>query len=464
MIKLTNTLSGTKEPFFAINEREKKVTMYNCGPTVYDFAHIGNLRSYVFADVLRKTLEFNGYSITQVINSTDIGHLASDADDGDDKMTKGLKREGKSFTLESMKELGDFYTERFKEDLTALNIQFPTHLPKASEHITEDIELITTLEKKGVTYTTSDGVYFDTSKDPDYGKLGNMNKQDENEEVSRIGINTEKRNPKDFALWKFNNNLGYESPWGKGFPGWHIECSAMSKKYLGQPFDIHTGGIDHIPVHHNNEIAQSETAFDKPYAHFWLHNAHVNIEGGKMAKSEGNFIRLQSLIEHDLDPLSYRYWLLGARYSTSMNFSWDALQAAQNAYSNFLQYFLDLGPESGTADENYVALFKGFINDDLDTPKALALAWELLKDEEVSAEDKRATLITFDKVLGLGLETLPSEYFKLDIPENVAALVEEREQARKNKDFKRSDELRSEIQKAGFEVKDTDKGPILSQI
>ncbi len=451
MLKLTNTLTGEKGEFTSITEG--KVGMYNCGPTVYDYAHIGNLRSYVFADILRRTLELNGYEVNQVINITDIGHLSSDADDGEDKMTKGLKREGLPFTLEAMKQMGDLYTERFKNDLKTLNIQFPSHFPKASEHIKEDIELISQLQEKGFTYSTSDGVYFDTSKFPEYGKLGNI-KPTPDDEQSRIGINSEKRNYRDFALWKFNSELGHETPWGKGFPGWHIECSAMSTKYLGQPFDIHTGGIDHIPVHHNNEIAQSEAATGIPYAYYWLHNAHVVIGTDKMAKSGGNFLRLQSVIDKDISPLAYRYWLLTARYSTMMNFSWEALENAQNGYSNLLEKIHQLGDSTGSPDENYLALFKGFVNDDLDTAKAIALMWELIKDDEINPQDKKATLLKFDTVLGLGLDSIKN----IEIPEEVQELIQARDESRKNKDFKKSDELRDEIKKLGFEVKDTPEG------
>ncbi len=456
-LTLSNTLTGKKEEFVSL--LPKKVGMYNCGPTVYDSAHIGNLRSYVFADVLRRTLELNGYDVTQVINITDIGHLASDSDEGEDKMTKGLKREGKPLTLEAMKELADFYTERFKEDLKDLNIQLPTFLPKASEHIKEDIELLKKLEAKGFIYTTSDGAYFDTSKDPDYGKLGNIHiKTDETE--SRISLNPEKKNPKDFAVWKKNDKLGYESPWGKGFPGWHIECSAMSMKYLGETFDIHTGGVDHIPVHHNNEIAQSECATGKPYARFWLHNAFVNIEGGKMAKSEGNFLRIQTLKDRNISPLAYRYWLLGARYSSPMNFSWEALEGAQNAFNKLENRILELGNEIGNTNAEYARKFADFANDDLDTPQALALMWELLSDKVISNPDKKATVLKFDEVLGFGLGAIQTTI----IPPEIHLLAEEREIARINKDFKKSDELRAEIEKHGYSVKDTPEGQKISNI
>ncbi|MDQ3077169.1 MAG: cysteine--tRNA ligase [bacterium] len=454
MLKLTNTLTGEKEEFKSITEG--KVGMYNCGPTVYDYVHIGNLRAFVLADTLRRTFEFNGYAVQQVINITDIGHLASDADEGEDKMTKGLLREGKPLTLDAMKELADFYADRFKENLGELNIHLPEVMPKASEHIQEDIDFIKTLEKKDIVYKTSDGVYFDTSKDEDYGKLGGISSDDSH---ARVESTTEKRNFKDFALWKLNPALGFESPWGKGFPGWHIECSAMSEKYLGQNFDIHTGGMDLASIHHNNEIAQSEYAHDKPFVNYWLHNAFVNIEGGKMAKSQGNFIRLQTIIDKNISPLAYKYWLLTAHYRTPVTFSWDALEGAGNGYIRLIHLVSSL-PEGGNMDENYLALFKGFINDDLDTAKAIALMWELTKDDEISNADKKATILKFDTVLGLGLNNIR----KTEIPEEVQKLLILRDDSRKNKDFIKSDELRDEIKKLGFEVKDTQEGQKLIPI
>jgi cysteinyl-tRNA synthetase len=398
MIKLSNTLSGEKEVFTPL--QDNKVGMYNCGPTVYDYVHIGNLRAYLLADIIRRTFEFNGYEVNQVINITDVGLLSNDDVDGEDKMTLGLKREGKPITLEAMKELAYFYTERFTENLIALNIQLPHVMPKASEHIKEDISFIQILEQKGCAYKISDGIYFDTSKDPHYGKLGGISTDDKH---ARVEGNSEKRNFRDFALWKFNSSLGFESPWGKGFPGWHIECSAMSEKYLGTHFDIHTGGVDLASIHHNNEIAQSECAHGNTFVNYWLHNAFVNIDGGKMAKSQGNFLRLQSLIDKGLSPLSYRYWLLTAHYRSPISFSWEAVTNAQNGYNNLISHIQSL-PDGGHVDDNYHALFKGFINDDLDTPKAIALMWELLKDEEINTENKKATLLDFVKVLGLGFD------------------------------------------------------------
>ncbi len=451
-----NTLTKQKEEFVPIKEGE--VRMYNCGPTVYNYAHIGNLRAYVFADILRRTLEFNTYKVTQVINVTDIGHLSSDGDDGDDKMTRALKREGKPMTLEAMREIANFYFEKFKEDLQQLNIETPHHFPFASDHIKEDIELIQKLVDKGATYTTSDGVYFDTQSFPSYGELGGA--VSTNDEHSRIGLNAEKKNPRDFALWKFNAELGYDAPWGKGFPGWHIECSAMSEKYLGQPFDIHTGGIDHIPVHHNNEIAQSEKANDKKYVNYWLHNAHLNVGEDKMAKSGENFITLVDFVQKGDVPLVYRYLLLTTHYRSPMNFSWEAVNAAGIARKNIIRALWQM-PEDGKVDSNFLNQFTSFINDDLGTPQALALIFEVLKSDITDA-DKKATILKFDEVLGLRLDEKIEEE-SIEIPIAVQNLLKEREVAREKKDFARSDMLRTEIANLGYHIDDTPDGVKVSK-
>lgn len=464
-IHLHNTLTGTKQEFKPL--KDGQVSMYNCGPTVYDYAHIGNLRAYVFADTLRRVFEYNGLNVNQVINVTDIGHLSSDSDDGEDKMTKALKREGKPLTLSAMREVADFYFEKFKEDLKALNIETPEHFPFASDHIQEDIELVSKLEQGGFTYKTSDGIYFDIKKFPEYGKLGNIKISDDTE--SRIGLNPEKRNSQDFAVWKFNDELGYDAPFGKGFPGWHIECSAMSVKYLGPEFDIHTGGIDHIPVHHNNEIAQSVCAGD-PYAKYWLHNAHLNIatESGedKMAKSGGNFITLNTLKERKIDPLALRYVFLGARYSSPLTFSWETLEGAETALRKLRKLKLDLNDKVKSSggpihlDEptekvaSYKEKFLKFVNNDLDTPQAVALMWEVTKNTELSELELRHLLWNFDKVLGLQLDKVET----FEIPNEVQELIKERDNARANKDFAKSDELRNKIEKLGFKVKDTESG------
>ena len=459
MLQFRNTLTGKKEEFVPI--KAGAVSMYHCGPTVYDYPHIGNLRSYVFADTLRRACELADLNVTQVINVTDFGHLVSDDDTGEDKMTKGLKREGKPLTLESMRELADKYTKIYVENLKQMNVKLPTVMPMASEHIQEDIDLIKKLEDKGFVYQTSDGLYFDTSKDADYGVLSKkmVTAQELEGSQTRIGTNPEKRNPRDFAVWKFNTTIGFQSPWGQGFPGWHIECSAMSMKYLGDTFDIHTGGIDHIPVHHNNEIAQSQCATGQPLAHYWMHNAFVIINSEKMSKSLGNFHTLQSLQDQGIDAITYRYWLLGAHYSTQVNLTTESLKAAQTGYKKLLGIFNDLGESSSETAAKYIDDFKKFIFDDLDTPKALALLWDLTKDTTIDNPTKKATMLAFDKTLGLGFDSQT----KIEIPQEVLDLVNQREIARKEKDWKKSDELRDEISKLGFQVKDTDQGPTISK-
>ncbi len=401
MLKLHNTLSNSVEDFSPIEPG--KVGMYHCGPTVYDYVHIGNMRSFLLADLLRRTCEYLGMEVKQVMNITDVG-IGGNNDEGEDKIISGLKREGKAVTMENMKELADFYTDKFKEDLSAFNIKTPHFLPKASEHIAEDVEMIQTLESKGFAYKTSDGIYFDTSKDAYYGKLGRLGKETE----SRVE-NNEKKNSRDFALWKFNTNLGYPSPWGQGFPGWHIECSAMATKYLGNTFDIHTGGLDLAPVHHNNEIAQSENACGPAstqggceFAHYWLHNEFVNVPQGKMAKSEGTGVKLSDLVAKNFSPLDYRYFLLLAHYRTPVTFTWEALEAAQTALLR-LRKALGEMPDGGVVDEAYKARFVEKIENDLNTPQALALLWTMMKDANVSPEDKKATAQDFCRVYGLGL-------------------------------------------------------------
>ncbi len=455
-IKLRNTLTGKLEEFKSIKPGE--VGMYHCGPTVYDYVHIGNLRSFLLADIVRRVFEYEEFEVKQVMNITDVG-IGGNNDEGEDKIIQGLKREGKTISMASMKELGNFYTERFKEDIDKLNIKTPHILPKASEHIPEQIELIKILEQKGFTYQTSNGVYFDVSKDLHYGKLGGIGSEPE----SRIEPNPEKRNPKDFALWKLNSNLGFPSPWGQGFPGWHLECSAMSTKYLGNTFDIHIGGIDLAPIHHNNEIAQSESACECELAHYWLHNEFVNVVDGKMAKSEGNQITLNILVEKGYSPLAYRYFLLLAHYRTPVNFSWEALEAAQNAYRKLKEFVNPRGNASVATEALplYEKEFKEAIENDLNTPEALAVVWKLAKNESVSPLDKQATLLDFDQVLGLDLEH--NEYEVKKIPDEVQKLLAEREKARVAGDYSKSDQLREEIEKFGFTVEDTPSGQKISK-
>lgn len=457
-MQLYNTLTRKKEVFEPI---EETVRVYSCGPTVYDYVHIGNLRSFLMWDILRRTLEYNGYGVMHVMNITDVGHLVSDGDTGEDKMTKGLRREGMEITRENMLKLARKYEEAFKEDLSSLNVLTPSLFPRASEHIEEDINIVETLEKKGFTYTISDGVYFDTTKDPGYGKLaGGVSEDDELAEHTRIGVNREKKNPRDFALWKLNDSLGWNSPWGKGFPGWHIECSAMSEKHLGLPFDIHTGGIDHVAVHHTNEIAQTENARGTEMARFWIHNNFINIDDDKIAKSKGNTILLADIADKGYSPLAYRYLLLSGHYRTQMNFTWDALESASNALNRLLNFINTLDEETEIND-SYKEKFLGALNDDLNTPRALAVIWDLVRDDSIESGEKKATLLDFDRVLGLSLSSKKKE---IEIPHNVKELVDAREKAREEKEFKKADEIRESIEELGYTVLDTPEGTKIEQI
>ena len=469
-IFLQNTLTKKKDKFEPLNKG--LVTMYSCGPTVYNYLHIGNLRAYVFADILKRTLQYNGYDVKQIMNVTDIGHLTSDADEGEDKMVKALKRENKPMTLEGLRDVGRFYFEKAKEDMDALNILPADKYPFASEEIPAQVKLIKKLLKKGFAYKTSDGIYFDTSKFPNYGILGGV----ASVEHSRIGINAEKKDSKDFALWKFSDTesgIGFvpqnnsflinlllkifhsgekNLTIGKGFPGWHIECSAMAMRYLGEQFDIHTGGIDHIPVHHNNEIAQSESVTGKIPARFWLHNEHITIADEKMAKSGDNFLTLSFLKKEGVSPLAYRYWLLTSKYNTRVDYSLEAIKAAQTAFLRLRDFIADTNG-IGNVKKEYVNKFNEAINNDLDTPKVLAVIWDLIKDNSVSSIDKKATILYFDTVLGLGLLSIKKE--EVFIPLNIKQLLEERKLAKVEKDFAKADELRDKIKSLGYKINDT---------
>lgn len=456
MLSLYNTLTRKKETFTPLND--KLVTMYNCGPTVYNYAHIGNLRGYVNADLLRRVLEHEGYTVRQIINITDVGHLTDDGDDGEDKIEKGALREKKS-----VEEIIDHYTEAYLNDLTDLNIDTSKvyKFPRATKHIKEQIDLIGVLEEKGYTYSTSDGVYFDTSKFPDYGALAGLD-VDGLKEGARVEVNPEKRNPTDFALWKFSlpgegRAQEWQSPWGVGYPGWHIECSAMAMKYLGETLDIHTGGVDHIPVHHTNEIAQSVSATGKQFSRFWLHHEFVNVKDGKMAKSENNFIRLEDLKEKGFTGPDYRYLLLLAHYRSPVSFSFEALEAASRALSRLVHIYAGLDRDGDTEpDAEYSERFLAAIRDDLNSPAAIAVMWNMLKDESIASATKRSTLDLFDSMLGLGLASLAEDMY--DVPENIKELARERQRAKEVKDYDRSDEIRDEISRLGYLVRDTDGG------
>ncbi|MFA6304289.1 MAG: cysteine--tRNA ligase [Patescibacteria group bacterium] len=447
---LYNTLTRQKQEFIPL--KKGKVGLYTCGPTVYNFAHIGNLRTYIFEDILRRVLEYNKYKVKQVMNITDVGHLTSDSDTGEDKLEKGSAREGKSVW-----EIAEFYTKAFRQDLKNLNIQEPDKWIKATETIKEQIDFVKKLEKKGLTYKTSDGIYFDTARYIDYPHLAKLNLAGQ-QEGSRVEINNEKKNPTDFALWKFSpkdstRQMEWKSPWGVGWPGWHLECSAISIKALGKEFDIHTGGIDHIPVHHTNERAQNWGLLGQEAVRYWLHGEFLVINQEKMAKSEGNFITIQSLKDKGINPLAYRYFCLQAHYRSKLNFNWEALQAAQNGYNNLIKEISTLEKPKGDCFE-FEAKFTQAINDDLNMPEALAIVQKLLKSDNPSSA-KRASIIKFDKVLGLGLNTYK---VATKISPEIQLLINARQEARKNQDWHKSDELRKKIEDQGIKIQDLSDG------
>jgi len=456
-LNLFNTLTRKKEVFKPISG--KKVGLYTCGPTVYDYAHIGNLRTYIFEDILKRVLIYNGYKVNHIENITDVGHLVSDADEGEDKMMKALKREGLEPSAKSLLKLAEKYTDAFKRDIKLLNISEPSKWTKATDHVKDMIKLNKRLEKNGYTYETDDGLYFDTSKFENYGQLAGL-KDVELKAGARVDMGS-KKNPTDFALWikavgeNKNHIMVWSSPWGKGFPGWHLECSAMSMKYLGEHFDIHCGGIDHITVHHPNEIAQNEGATGKKSVNFWCHGEFLVLDSGRMGKSEGNFITLQTIIDKDFDPLAYRYLNLQTHYRQKLTFSWEALQSAQNGLIE-LQNKVRKLKDKGEIIKEYLEKFNQAINDDLNMPKALAVLQEVLKSKE-SDGDKKATILKFDKVLGLGLGNLK------EIPKEVTKLAEDRQQARIEKDWAKADELREKIEKAGYIVEDAKENFIIKE-
>jgi len=452
MIKLYNTLSRKKEVFEPL--KDMHVGIYTCGPTVYWYQHIGNLRTYIFADILKRVLLYNKYKVRHIINVTDVGHLTSDADTGEDKVERAAKREGKT-----AREIADYYLRVFQEDFRKLNIIPPEKWPKATEHIKEQIELIKRLEKKGFTYKTSDGIYFNTSKFKDYGKLARLKKSGI-QAGKRISLR-EKRNKTDFALWKFSpsgekRQQEWDSPWGIGFPGWHIECSAMSMKYLGENFDIHTGGQDHIQIHHTNEIAQSEAATGKPFVRYWLHGAWLLFKGKKISKSLGGLYTISELEGLGFRPLDFRYLCLATHYRKPLSFTIDNLKTARNSYQRLKNIISELKDDK-KMNKKYIEEFEKAINDDLDMPKALRVLWKLLRDE--GAEGKLKTIREMDRILGLDL--LKKEMIK--VPEKIKKLIKEREDLRKEKMWKEADEIRKKINNLGFVIEDTEKGVIVKR-
>ena len=460
-IKLYNTLTRKKETFKPI--KSSQVSIYTCGPTVYWFQHIGNLRTYIFSDLLKRTLLYNNYKVKHVMNVTDVGHLTSDSDTGEDKIEKAAKKEGKS-----AKEIADFYLKVFKEDLKKLNILPPTIWSKATAHIKEQISLIKKLGKKSYTYKTSDGIYFNTSKFKSYGKLANINISGL-KEGKRISIG-EKKNKTDFALWKFSpsnkkRQQEWDSPWGVGFPGWHIECSAMSMKYLGSHFDIHTGGEDHIPIHHTNEIAQSEAATGKKFVNYWLHASFLLNKGEKVSKSKGGLYTISELEKLGYSPLHFRYLSLMTHYRKPLNFSLENLDAAKTAYERLKRKIIEINSahhKGSDQTKKYEAQFTNAVNDDLNAPKALKVLWNTIDDFNFAPKKKLALLKKFDSVLALGIKDMRES--KIKIPEEIKKLLEESERFRKNKMWEEADIVRARIKEKGFLVEDTPKGPKLSKI
>jgi cysteinyl-tRNA synthetase len=462
-MKLYNTLSRGLQDLQPLNP--PKATVYTCGPTVYDYAHIGHWFTYIRWDLLVRTLQASGLQPQWVMNITDVGHLVSDADDGEDKLEKGARREGKTAW-----EVAEFYTADFLREMALLHIQQPTHLTKATEHIPEQIELIKKLEAKGFTYVIDDGVYYDTAKFPRYAEFARLDIE-EQQAGARVEYNPQKRQATDFALWKFSpkgqrRDMEWDSPWGVGFPGWHIECSAMSMKYLGDTLDIHTGGIDHIPVHHTNEIAQSEAVTGKPFANMWLHSNHVLIEGEKISKSLGNGIRLQDITAKGISLEAFRLHVLESHYRSQSKFSWESLQAAQNRLDDIYAW-ADLRYQTSATEmtDALDLLFKATrddilaaLQDDLNTPVALAALGKLMNYMAtipipgVEGKHTDGTLAFLEQVFGLPLANRP------DITNAQKALITEREAAREGKDWARSDQIRDELLAQGLGLRDKPYG------
>jgi cysteinyl-tRNA synthetase len=461
MLKLWNSLTRTREAFGSINPQE--VRMYTCGPTVYDRASIGNFRSYVTWDLLKRVLQADGYKVVHAMNITDVGHLVGDGDEGEDKLQKSAQAKGKTAW-----EIAKEYEALFIKDSHDLNIVLPEPplLCRATEHIPEQIKLIQILEEQGFIYVVSDGVYFDTSRFPAYGRLSGQ-PLEEKMEGARVSANSEKKHPTDFALWKFSypggrsfdlaqdsaaakRHMEWESPWGVGFPGWHIECSAMSRKYLGQPFDIHGGGVDHIPVHHENEIAQSVAAYNVTLANFWVHNEFLTIDGQKMSKSLGNIYTLDDCRAKGIEPLALRYFYFGAHYRSKLNFTWQAAEASQIALNKLREAARSWEPPT-EVDLEADAAFMAEMHDDLNTPAALAVLWDTVKSD-LDADRKAATLLAWDRMLGLGLDQYIAK--PVEIPEQAKAVAQRRWEARSRQDWEQADQLRHELEDLGWKMED----------
>ncbi|NLY53474.1 MAG: cysteine--tRNA ligase [Firmicutes bacterium] len=465
-MQLYNTLTRAKDTFEPLQPGQ--VGMYTCGPTVYGYASIGNMRAYIFADTLRRMLEFNGLKVKMVMNITDVGHLVSDEDEGEDKMLVTARREQKSPW-----EIAAYYADVFFKDGEKLCIKRPTVVAWATKHIAEMIAMVEELLERGYAYETSDGIYFDISKYPEYGRLSGL-KLEEQKAGARVEVNVEKRHPADFALWKKapkEHIMQWPSPWGMGYPGWHIECSAMGRKYLGDLFDIHTGGADHIPVHHENEIAQTAACTGEPPARFWLHNEFLLVDGGKMSKSLGNVYTISDLEERGFEPLSYRYFCHNAHYRRQLNFTWSALEAAQKGLLSLRRSVQQSAKQSAPAAAaakaaEYRQAFLAAINDDLNLPRAIAIVWEASRDE--LGNEFFALAQEWDQVLGLNLASGAIEEDRSlteeELPDEVLALVKKRAAARAAKNWAESDALRQQLQEMGYMVQDTAQGTVIKRV
>lgn len=464
-IKLYNTLTRQKEDFVPLHGNE--VRIYSCGPTVYSYAHIGNFRTYVFVDNLRRVLEYNGYTLKHVMNITDVGHLESDGDEGEDKMEKAAKKEKKS-----PYEIAKFYTDAFFVDMKKLNIEKPEIIAKATDHIEDMLEFAKEIVKNGYGYETSTAIYFDVSKLDKYPVLSNRNVEDQIA-GARVSVDPEKRNPYDFAIWikaPKNHIMKWDSPWGPSYPGWHLECSAMSRKYLGEVFDIHTGGVDHIPTHHENEIAQSKGAFGKIPAKVWMHVEFLQVNGGKMSKSLGNVYTVSALEEKGIEALAFKLFCYTAHYRTKLNFTFEGAHSSQKALNRLRESYIKHKNGNDDIDDNTLAEYKQkfleAINDDLNLPLAMGVVWDMVRNEKKSKKIADL-LLDFDRVLGLDLvnaDKYLNEQNKVEIPAEISALLEERKIAREEKNWALSDRLRDEIKEKGYIVKDTKDGMTVEKI
>lgn len=453
---LYNTLTKKKEKFIPINKEEVKI--YSCGPTVYKDATIGNMRTNIFQDVLRRVLHYNNYNIKHAMNITDVGHLVSDGDDGEDKMLKSAREENKTPL-----EIAEYYTKLFFNDLNKLNIEAPEIICKATEHIKEMLDFVVELLNKGYAYETSTAIYFDISKLDKYPVLSKLNLE-EQKAGARVEVDSEKKNPYDFALWikaPENHLMKWNSPWGPSYPGWHIECSAMSKKYLGEQFDIHTGGIDLIPTHHENEIAQSKGICGKIPANYWVHGEYLLINGGKMSKSLENVYLIKDIIERGYDPIVYKLFSYSCHYRNKLNFTWEGIESTAKSLERLKNgYKVHLNGTDKVNDDiinQFEEKFHKAINDDLNMPAAMGIVWEVIKNENKSPEFAKL-LLKFDTVLGIRINEQNKLSNQKQIPEEIMKLIKKREEARKNKDWNKSDELRNLINLKGYDIKDTKQG------